>query len=469
MMKIFKAVLGLFVTLCILVAGLWLWDNRTVDPEVVDSVSAEALSAAILRQSPEIVLGQTNVVMAVVCTMRKDRLEPYGHPKPTSPFLDQLAKKSVVLNRHFAQAPWTRPSMGALFTGVWPRALQLDNPGARGSLEMVLREEHETLAEALKTQGYRTIGSTGNPNLKAQFGLAQGLDHNWEPESTYAEDQLKIDGFKQVDFLMSELEDSPAEQPVYMRLVLTDTHQPRQVETRYLNLFHQGGGPPGRRANYDASVRKVDAILAELFTRVMNARPDTLFVVASDHGEGLRYPTHHGKGHGNHLYETHIGSPSIWNHPSLAPQRFDGLTMNIDVKPTILGLLGATNTHKANGRDISATVRGEGQWSGHPYAFAETFYGRSNKATIISNTHQLVRRHRKKKRPAVLETLHATEDALAEVDLMGTEPLVLALLRTELDTWLNSMGQEWEEAGEPLNTTLSPELLEQLEAIGYIE
>jgi arylsulfatase A-like enzyme len=469
-MDLMKRLAGLVVLSVLGVGGYWLWDNRTVEVAHVDTVSPEELDALLGRDGSTIDLGTTNVVLAVVCTLRKDRLEPYGHGKPTSPFLRVLANRSVLLERHFTQAPWTRPSMGSLFTGIWPRALQLDNPGPRGSLSMVLQEQHQTLAEALKAEGYRTIGSTGNPNLKGQFGLAQGLETSWEPSSTYAEDQLKIDGFAQVDFLLNELDETPAEQPAYLRLVLTDSHQPRQTETRYMNLFAKRGTKhPGRRAKYDASVRKVDAILAQLYRGVITRRPNTLFVVASDHGEGLRHPDHHGKGHGNHLYETHIASPSIWNHPSLKAYRFKGLTMNLDVKPTIMGLLGKEKAPGVDGRDLSATLEGRGEWTGYPYVFSETFYGRSNKATVISPTHQLVRRQRKNKRPTILQTLHAVEDRLSEYDLIAKEPEVAAELENRLDQWLKEMSQRNDAAGTPESTTLSPELQLQLEALGYLE
>lgn len=255
-----------------------------------------------------------------------------------------------------------------------------------------------------------------------------------------------------------------------MRLVLTDTHQPRQIETRYLNLFSKTKKKfPGRRAKYDTSVRKADAVLAELYEAVVSRRPNTLFVVASDHGEGLRHPEHHGKGHGNHLYETHIGSPSIWNHPSIEPMRFAGLTMNLDVKPTVLGLLGLPQRSPNDGKDLSSVFRRDEDWPGHPYAFSETFYGRSNKATVISPTHQLVRRHRKVKRPPVLETLHAVEDRLSENDLMGQAPEVTKELQERLDMWLAEMQERWETAGTPVSTDLSPELQRQLEALGYLE
>jgi len=143
--------------------------------------------------------------------------------------------------------------------------------------------------------------------------------------------------------------------------------------------------------------------------------------------------------------------------------------MNIDVKPSILGLLGLESKAPTDGRDLSRTLTGEDDWTGHPFVFSETFYGRSNKATVISPDHQLVRRHRKRKRPAVLETLHSVDDRLSERDLMGTEPEVTALLQERLDSWLTEMKKRWDSAGAPVSTSLSPELERQLEALGYIE
>ena len=125
--------------------GWWLWIHRTVEPGVVDTVEPQQIDAAFQMEASTPDQTRTNVVLAIVCTFRKDRLEPYGMKLPTSPFLKRLADEGIKLENHIAQAPWTRPSMGSLLTSRWPRALQLDNPGPKGSLELVLREEHLSL------------------------------------------------------------------------------------------------------------------------------------------------------------------------------------------------------------------------------------------------------------------------------------------------------------------------------------
>ena len=200
------------------------WILRPVPSEEADTVDWDRFQAQ-LESSAIPMTDKTNVILAVVCTLRKDRLEPYGFTKPTTPFLDALAKDGVIFDRHYTQAPWTRPSMGSLLTGLWPRALQLDNPGKRSSLSLVLGEQHTTLAERFAAAGYATVGSTGNPNLKAQFGLAQGLQRFWEPPKTYKEGRVEVAGHEQVDFLIDALEATPTDQPLYMQVVLTDIPQ----------------------------------------------------------------------------------------------------------------------------------------------------------------------------------------------------------------------------------------------------
>ena len=128
-------------SLLVLAVAIGRWGLRPVAADRPDTVDWEHAKALItddgIPLSPK-----TNVVLAVVCTLRQDRLGPYGFDQPTTPFLDELAADGVVLNRHYTQAPWTRPSSGSLLTGRWPRALQLDNPGKRSSLSLVLDDRH---------------------------------------------------------------------------------------------------------------------------------------------------------------------------------------------------------------------------------------------------------------------------------------------------------------------------------------
>lgn len=465
MMRVFQ-ILGalLLIAVC---TGLWIL--RPVPTEQADTIDWDGLQATLQHPDKTPISSQTNVVLVMVCTLRKDRLEPYGFEKPTSPFLDVLADHSVVLDRHYTQAPWTRPSSGSLLTGRWPRAIQLDNPGKRSSLTLALEEHHTTLAEHLGNVGYATIGSTGNPNLKSQFGLAQGLQTAWEPSDTFESGAIQIDGHYQVDFLLNALDDTPNNQPAYLQLMLTDTHTPRQVTQRYLRLFTSKLFYPGRRAKYHSAIRKVDAVLARLFTEVQRRRPDTLFILTNDHGEGLRHPRNHGKGHGNHLYPTTIGGTSIWHHPSIQPARSSDLTMNLDVVPTILGALGLAQETPFDGVDLSGAMLLGQDWPNRPFVFSETFYGKSKKSTAISAQFQYIMNHRPSADPAKAEKLFAASDLLSEHNVIAEHPVAADRHRDAIATWQSEMTTLWNQAGTPTEVDLSETTRTQLEALGYIE
>lgn len=462
-----KAWPSVLIALTAAAVGVAAWVFRPIEPEAADTVDWTQ-TQALLQERGVSLSSKTNVVLAIVCTLRQDRLEPYGFEGPTSPFLDEMARTGVILERHYTQAPWTRPSSGSLLTGRWPRALQLDNPGKRSSLSLVLDDSHTTLAEYFQAAGHTTIGSTGNPNLKAQFGLAQGLDLNWEPPNTFKEGHVRVKGHAQVDYLLDTLDTVPAEQPVFMQVVLTDTHTPRNPSLRYLRLLADSIFKPGRRARYNATVRQADAVLARLFTEVKAQRPDTLFVLANDHGEGLRHPRNHGRGHGNHLYPTTIGGTSIWHHPDLQPQRTNQLTMNIDLVPTILGALGLP-VGRVDGADLSDAMQGSEPFPNRSVVFSETYYGKTRKLSAIGPDFQYIRNQRVTKDPTRQEMLFAISDRLSETNIIADHPEAADRLRKALDAWDEQMSALWSSAGAPTEIELSADTKAQLEALGYLD
>ena len=125
------------------------------------------------RKETRLKLKESNVILLVNCTLRADRLESYGYEIPSSPNLKKWSEQGITFDAHISQAPWTRPSLGSIFTGHYPRNLGLDNPQDSASFELTLRDEFLTIAEIFQQEGYYTIGAIGNPNAKAQFGFSQ--------------------------------------------------------------------------------------------------------------------------------------------------------------------------------------------------------------------------------------------------------------------------------------------------------
>lgn len=127
-----------------------------------------------------------NVILVVNDTMRRDRAGVYGGFART-PGFDAVAGQGFYLTRAVAQAPWTKPSIATLFTGLYPSQhgalthpmIPAEDTGQRRSQAIetdVLADRLVTLAERLHGAGYRTAGFVANPWLQARFGFAQGFD-----------------------------------------------------------------------------------------------------------------------------------------------------------------------------------------------------------------------------------------------------------------------------------------------------
>ncbi len=64
-----------------------------------------------------------DITVVVIDTLRADHLGLYGYSRKdgeqTSPFMDSFAAESLVFENCWSQAPWTRPSMASLHSGLF--------------------------------------------------------------------------------------------------------------------------------------------------------------------------------------------------------------------------------------------------------------------------------------------------------------------------------------------------------------
>jgi arylsulfatase A-like enzyme len=111
-----------------------------------------------------------NIVLVSIDSLRWDHVGSYGYDRPTTPFLDELAARGVRFQNAFSTTSWTLPSHAAMFTGLYDSTHGLVDNG------MQLADEHLTLAEILRDEGYETVGFFGGPYLHPTFGLAQGFE-----------------------------------------------------------------------------------------------------------------------------------------------------------------------------------------------------------------------------------------------------------------------------------------------------
>lgn len=273
-----------------------------------------------------------SVVMVTLDTTRADKLGCYGATSGLTPFLDELATRSVVFEQAQTVAPVTLPAHTSMMTGLYPIKHTVRNNGM-----FVVPDSVETLAEVFSERGYATGAFVSAQVLVKQYGLAQGFD-------VYDDDLSqgkKVGrglvpsrrGSITLQAALSWLETVPPEQPVFLWLHLYDPHQPYDPPPEFRNRFP---GDP-----YGAEIAFADEIVKDLVgnLRESGRLDDTVLTVLGDHGEGLG--EHGERTHGILLHQATIHVPWILNTPAMTrPTRFHDPVSTVDLAPLLTALVG---------------------------------------------------------------------------------------------------------------------------------
>lgn len=346
--------------------------------------SAESPARAALQLAPSAgprAAAKPNLVLIVVDTLRADHLGTYGWTVPTSPNLDTtLARRGVVVERAYSQAPWTIPSMVGIMTGRWPGEVIGTSVSSYGVPPSVV-----SLPVALKALGYETAAFVGNPTIDERSGFARGFARYYRPESTPEPKWFRADHLTRM--VRQWLRARRDERPFFLYVHYVEPHDPYDspelVEGRSPYYPEYRGGVSGiwpqglmlgkiqlrdpvadvrhLRALYDSEVHWVDRWLGALlagFTPALQAQ--TLFAFTADHGEELY--DHRGWKHGRTVYEEQLRVPLVlrWDGHLPAGRRIPGPIRLIDLAPTLLAATGAPPPPSWQGLDLLPMLRGEG-------------------------------------------------------------------------------------------------------------
>jgi arylsulfatase A-like enzyme len=221
------------------------------------------------------------------------------------------------------------------------------------------------------------------------------------------------------------------------------------------------------RERYRLEVEYVDRQIGRLLDRlaVAGRLADTAVVITSDHGEGLG--DHRLLGHIHQLYDTLIRVPLIIVAPGISRDvvRADAMVRHVDLRPTVLGLLGIEDPEPGVGVDFGTLLRG-GQPPRAVTHLCMTYrpLARADLRGLIVGSHKLIR----DAGSGSIELYDLATDPEELNDLAATTPestREAAELSSTLDELLL-------QAGATSNLSTSPEVLteserEMLEALGY--
>jgi arylsulfatase A-like enzyme len=222
---------------------------------------------------------------------------------------------------------------------------------------------------------------------------------------------------------------------------------------------------------YDAQIRYLDDLTAELLERV--DRAGTAVVVVGDHGEtlGERY---HAMDHGGQVFDEQIRIPLILNSPGLVPRRVGGAVETVDLTPTLLDVLGILVPTKmsSKGSSLLPLLRGEGDGRRFVFsaarALSERYADRGYRLDPERQIHA-IRSWRWKliRYPSfaqdVLELYDLESDPFERSDVASRFEQTRDALRGELERW-------WQDASPATIPSLEmdEETMNKLRALGYL-
>ena len=191
---------------------------------------------------------QADLVLITVDALRADRLGIYGYEKPTSPFIDALARESIVFERAYCASPSTSFSIASLMMGrhAWGMAQ-----------ETSLVAYESTLADRFAKAGYQTIalyppavyfsaGPEFEPLRRRHFGFAKVVHDIPEGDDAVA----RTDGAIR---LMREHEGVP----IFLWVHYFSPHEPYDVHPSSGFLL---GRNPSASDRYDGEIAWVDNV-----------------------------------------------------------------------------------------------------------------------------------------------------------------------------------------------------------------
>ncbi len=250
-------------------------------------------------------LRRPTIVFILIDTLRRDSLSAYGGDQDLMPRLNGIAQESVVFEDVLANASWTRPSIGSMFTGLYQ-----EYHGAVGR-EDALNQPTETLAEILSGKGYETAAFVANWGAVGRdAGFDQGFRTFREcraPDTPY----LRADALTRnvTQWVKRRTQDpTRARTPLFLYVHYLDPHIP------YLSGGHDSNVFSRARRAYEKEVAFVDEHAGQLIHSLEQTLGAPLFtVVASDHGE--EFGEHGRKGHGYTTYQEVVRVPAFIRTP----------------------------------------------------------------------------------------------------------------------------------------------------------
>ncbi|GIZ52225.1 LTA synthase family protein [Noviherbaspirillum aridicola] len=281
-----------------------------------------------------------NVVLVSVESLSAEFLGAFGNRKGLTPNLDRLAQDGMLFTRLYATGTRTVRGLEAISLALPPTPGQsiVKRPG---------NEDLYTLGSVFRGKGYDVryvYGGYGYfDNMNAFFG---GNGYQVVDRLSIPDNRIPFENIWGVadealfDQALDEIDKSfRAGKPSFTHVMTTSNHRPYTYPEGRIDIPSKTGRAGG--------VKYTDYAIGR-FMRMASEKPwfrDTVFLIVADHCASSAGKTE--------LPVNRYHIPMIVYAPAhVAPRRVDRLASQMDVAPTLLGLLDAGHESRFLGRDI---------------------------------------------------------------------------------------------------------------------
>ncbi|MBO9632209.1 MAG: sulfatase-like hydrolase/transferase [Chitinophagaceae bacterium] len=288
-----------------------------------------------------------NVVMISVESLSASFMKAFGNDQNITPCLDSLAQHGVFFKNLYASGTRTVRGLEALSLSIPP------TPGQ----SVVKRPDNGgmfSLGSVFQSKGYKTqyiYGGYGYFDNMNAFFSANGyevIDRSaLKPEEIHyaniwgvADEDLFTLALRKLD------ENYQQKMPFFSQIMTVSNHRPYTYPDGRIDI-------PSATQSREGAVKYTDYSIGK-FIREASQKPwfsNTVFVIVADHCAGSAGSVE--------LPVTGYHIPMLIYSPgNIVPQQFERLTAQIDIAPTILGLLKFSYRSKFFGQDIFSLPEG---------------------------------------------------------------------------------------------------------------
>ena len=314
-------------------------DQKTAEKNTLLPLGTTTLNRPITSDKPEL---QKNVVLISIESLSAAYMKAYGYEESVTPFLDQLAQKSLFFTNLYATGNRTVRGLEALTLCIPPTAG-----------ESVIKREKEnknkfTTGSVFKSKGYSVKYLYGGysyfDNMKDFYG-GNGYEivdrDNFTPEEITFANVWGVCDEDMAKKAISEMnKDYKAGKPFFHHWMTVSNHRPFTYPEGKIDIPADSKSRKGGVKYTDYSIMK--------FFEMAQKQPwfkNTVFVIVADHCSSSAGKTE--------LPMDKYRIPAMIYSPEfVAPQKFSQVTSQIDVMPTVLELLNFKYQSKFLGQDV---------------------------------------------------------------------------------------------------------------------